>query len=112
MATARRGALWALLLLPGALAVYTAFHGGGFFAGTQGKVAVLLALILLLRFTVAENPFGGASAGLAVAGGALALLAGWILLSASWSDAPAAPCWSSTAPCSTSSRSRSSGRCR
>ena len=89
MATARRGALWALLLLPGALAVYTAFHGGGFFAGTQGKVAVLLALILLLRFTVAENPFGGASAGVAVAGGALALLAGWILLSASWSDAPA-----------------------
>src|SRR4051812_4515423 len=89
MATARRGALVALLLLPGALAVYTAFHGGGYFAGTQGKVAVLLALILLLRFTVAENPFGGASAALAVAGGALALLAAWILLSASWSDAPA-----------------------
>ena len=62
MATARRGALVALLLLPGALAVYTAFHGGGFFAGTQGKVALLLALILLLRFTVADNPFGGASA--------------------------------------------------
>jgi hypothetical protein len=89
MATARRGALVALLLLPGALAVYTAFHGGGYFAGTQGKLAVLLAVILLLRFTVAENPFGGASAALAVAGGALALLAAWILLSASWSDAPA-----------------------
>src|SRR4051812_17142183 len=89
MATARRGALVALLLLPGALAVYAAFHGGGFFAGTQGKLALLLALILLLRFTVAENPFGGASAALAVAGGSLALLAGWILLSASWSDSPA-----------------------
>jgi hypothetical protein len=89
MATARRGALVALLLLPGALAVYTAFHGGGFFAGTQGKLAVLLAVILLLRFTVAENPFGGAGAGLALAGGALALLAAWILASASWSDAPA-----------------------
>src|SRR5262245_17597924 len=44
MATARRGALVALLLLPGALAVYAAFHGGGFFAGTQGKLALLLAL--------------------------------------------------------------------
>ncbi len=89
MPTARRGALAALLLLPGILVVYTAFHGGGFFAGTQGLLAVVLALLLLLRFTVAENPFGGAGAGLAVGGGALALFCGWILLSASWSHAPA-----------------------
>src|SRR4051794_4938833 len=89
MPTARSAALGGLLLLPGVLTVYTAFHGGGFFAGTQGGLAVVLALLLLLRITLAEHPFAGAGRLLAVTAGCLALFAAWALLSASWSDAPA-----------------------
>ena len=89
MRTVRRLALAGLLLLPGAVTAYTAFHGGGFFAGTQAGLVVLFALLLLLRATLAEDPFAGASAPLAVAAGALTLLAGWTLASSTWSDAPA-----------------------
>lgn len=89
MTIVRRAAFTGLLLLPGGLVVYTAFNGGGFFAGTQGWLAVALALALLLRATLAENPFGGASRLLALAALALGGFAIWTLLSAGWSDAPA-----------------------
>ena len=79
----------ALLALPGVLTVYLAFNAGGYFADTQGLVAVLLAVVLVLRITVADEPFAGFSGPLAVALGALALYVVWTLGSALWSDAPA-----------------------
>jgi len=44
-----------LLLAPGALTVYLAFNSGGYFAGAISLVALLLALILLLRVVAAEH---------------------------------------------------------
>jgi hypothetical protein len=78
-----------LLALPGALTVYTAFNAGGYFAGTQGLLAAILAVLLLLRVTLAADPVGGAGRPLLVAAAALTLLGAWTLLSESWSDAPA-----------------------
>jgi hypothetical protein len=65
------------------------FHAGGFFPGTVGLVAFVLALTLVARLTTAATPFSGFSPALALASGALALFAVWILASAGWSDAPA-----------------------
>ena len=79
----------ALLLLPGALTVYFAFNAGGFFPGPPAFVAIVLTLILVVRITTAENPFGGFSWPLAVAAGALGIVCLWILLSSTWSDSPA-----------------------
>lgn len=80
-------ALW--LAVPGALTVYLAFNAGGFFVGTQGVVAALLAVLLILRVTLAEHPFRGLSVLGGVAIGALALFAVWSLISEGWSHAPA-----------------------
>ncbi|HEY1275206.1 MAG TPA: O-antigen ligase family protein [Thermoleophilaceae bacterium] len=77
------------LLLPGALVVYTSFSAGGYFAGTTAVAAVVVAVVLVLRLTLAERPFTGLSIPLAVAVGALALFAIWTLVSSSWSHAPA-----------------------
>ena len=73
-----------------ALAVWLGFSGGGFFAGTVGLVAALLAIGLAIWVTVAPRPFAALTRSLAAASGALALLAVWALVSASWSGAPAA----------------------
>ena len=89
MTAAGRLAHWALLLLPGALTIYLSFNGGGFFPNTQAFVALVLAIALMLRVALAEEPFAGFSRPLALAAGALALYAIWTLLSASWSDATA-----------------------
>jgi O-antigen ligase len=77
------------MLLPGALVLYLAFNAGGFFAGATGDAAVAVALVLVLRTTLAAEPFAGLSGPVAAAAGALALYAVWTLLSASWSEAPA-----------------------
>jgi hypothetical protein len=79
----------ALMLMPGALLVYLSFNGGGFFPGATGVATATLAAALILRTTLADQPFAGFSPGVAVAGGALAMLACWTLLSEAWSDAPA-----------------------
>ena len=86
---ARQLPIAALLALPGALTAYTGFQAGGFFAGTQGFLVVVLAIALVLWVTLAGNPLAGASPALAIAAGALALFAVWVLVSASWSDSPA-----------------------
>jgi O-antigen ligase len=78
-----------LLCLPGALTLYLAFNGGGFFAGEPARVAVLLALLLVLHLTLSERPQAGLSVSLVVAAAGLGLFAAWTLLSALWSDAPA-----------------------
>lgn len=78
----------AVLLLPGPLTVYLAFHAGGYFAGTQGELAVALAVLLIVRAALADGA-RPVCASLIVALAALALLAAWTLLSQDWSGAPA-----------------------
>src|SRR5918992_334677 len=79
----------ALLALPGAATVFFSFHTGGFFAGTTAFGAVVVALLLVLRVTLSEQPFAGVGAAVGVAVGALALYAVWALVSTLWSDASA-----------------------
>ena len=87
-AVAARASRGAILALPGALTLYFAFNAGGFFPNTPAFVAIVLALILVVRVTTADEPLAGFSWPLAVAAGALGLYALWILLSGIWSDAP------------------------
>lgn len=75
--------------VPGLLTVYFSFNAGGYMPGAPAFVAILLALLLVLRVTLVDEPFAGFSLPLAVATVALALYALWTLLSAGWSDAPA-----------------------
>src|SRR3954453_9924537 len=77
------------LTLPGVVTAWLGFRAGGFFPGQVGLVATVLALLLVLRITVAQRPFEGWSPALALGSGALAGFGAWILLSAIWSDAPA-----------------------
>ena len=84
-----RAGLAALLALPGALAIYFGFVGGGFFPATVAVGVVVVALTLVVRTTSAEHPFAGLSPALGVAAGALGLLAAWVLVSQEWSHAPA-----------------------
>jgi O-antigen ligase len=77
------------LLLPGALTLFLAFSGGGFFAGTTALVALVLAIALLLRSTLVVEPFAWPTGGFAVAAAGLALFAIWVLVSGAWSGAPA-----------------------
>ncbi len=51
--------------------------------------ALTLTVLLVLRITLAREPFAGWSLALGLASGALACLAVWILVSAAWSHAPA-----------------------
>ena len=83
--SARIGAA-ALLVLPGALAAYLGFTGGGFFVGGFSLVAALLAVLMVLRITLAERPFAGYSAISILAIALLALFAVWTLVSGAWSD--------------------------
>jgi len=71
----------ALLLLPGALVVYLAFNAGGFFPGATGIAAAALALVLVLRITLARDPFEGYGPRLAIAAGMLGLFGAWTLAS-------------------------------
>lgn len=88
MLDSRRVGGAALLLLPAALIIFFAFNSGGFYPGPPSYVAILLCIVLVLRVTMAGNPFDGAALGLALATGGLALYALLTLLSQIWSDAP------------------------
>ena len=77
------------LALPAALTLALAFLAGGFFPATVGLTAGLLCLLLVARITLAERPFAGWSAPLAVTAGAMALFCVWTLASSNWSNAPA-----------------------
>src|SRR3954451_23407304 len=78
-----------LLLVPGALTVYLAFNAGGFLPAAPGWVAGGLAVLLVLRITLAEQPFAGVSPWLVAALAFLGAYCVWVLLSGSWSDSPA-----------------------
>lgn len=84
-----RVAAMLLALLPGALVVYFAFEGGGFFAGSVGLVALVLTASLLVRVLVAEQPFAGSTRSHAIVVGVFAAYAAWTLASALWSNAEA-----------------------
>ena len=77
------------LTLAAAATAWLGFHAGGFFPGPVAVTALTFAGALVLRLTLARQPFGGWSLGLAVASGALAGFAVWILASSAWSHAPA-----------------------
>jgi hypothetical protein len=88
----RRAAPWAgvlLALLPAPLVVFLGFQSGGFLPGAIGLACVLLAIVLTVRITIGERPWGAVSAGFVAGAAALGLLAAWTLVSATWSDAPA-----------------------
>jgi hypothetical protein len=69
--------------------VWLGFNGGGFFPTAPAFVALGLAVFLLLRITLAEEPLAGVSPALVMVTAALAGLAAWVLASSAWSDAPA-----------------------
>jgi hypothetical protein len=79
----------ALMLLAPAAIVYLSFNAGGFFPSAPGYAAVVFALALILRTTLAARPFEGFSRTLAVALGALVLYGAWQLASTLWSHATA-----------------------
>jgi hypothetical protein len=85
----RRSGTVTLLMLPGLLAAALSFSAGGYFPGAPAAVAVLLAVALALRLTLAARPAEGLTPWVVVAGSAMALLAVWVLASAFWSGAPA-----------------------
>jgi O-antigen ligase len=79
----------AILALPGAMVLYFSFKAGGFFPAAPALVAIVLLLILVLRITLADDPFASFGWPVAVAVGAMSLFAIWTLASGGWSDAPA-----------------------
>jgi hypothetical protein len=79
----------ALMLLAPAAIVYLSFNAGGFFPSAPGYAAVVFALALILRTTLAARPFEGFSRTLAVPLGALVLFGAWQLASTLWSHATA-----------------------
>jgi hypothetical protein len=78
-------ALLALMLLPGALILYTGFNAGGYFPQTPAIVALIATQILLLRVTQARHPFAGFGLATVLASTALAAFAALTLASALWS---------------------------
>ena len=75
------------LPLAGALTAFLTFRAGGFFPDITAIAVLMLAIALLLRITLAADPFAGWSRAAAVAVLAAAGFASWTLLSATWSDA-------------------------
>jgi O-Antigen ligase len=82
---AERIALAALMLLPGALIVFTAFNAGGYFPATPAIVAVVLSQILLVRIMQAPHPFEGLAPITLLAIAALGCYSAMTLISALWS---------------------------
>lgn len=80
-------AITALMLLPGALIVFTGFNAGGYFPATPAIVCVVLTQILLVRILQARSPFEGFAPVTLVAVAALGLYTLMTLVSALWSHA-------------------------
>ena len=89
MQATRRLADAALSLFPAALVVWLSFSGGGFFPSATGVAAVAVAVVLVLRLTLAERPLDGLGRLGLAAIAALGLYTLWTLASTFWSDAPA-----------------------
>src|ERR1039457_4320867 len=88
MATrAERLAVTALMLLPGALIVFTGFNAGGYFPATPAIAAIVLTQILLVRIVQSRRPVGGFAPATLVAIAALGLYTLLPLASVLWSHA-------------------------
>ncbi|HEY2200401.1 MAG TPA: O-antigen ligase family protein, partial [Solirubrobacteraceae bacterium] len=80
-------AVTALMLLPGALVVFTGFNAGGYFPATPAVAAIVVSQILLVRVLQSRNPFEGLAPATLTAIAALSSYALETLLSAFWSHA-------------------------
>jgi hypothetical protein len=88
MAWSRQASWVAVLALPGAMLIYASFMAGGYFAGTPAALAVVAALVLVVRVASADDPLAGLSPAGILACSALAAFAVWTMASSIWSDAP------------------------
>lgn len=87
-----RGADWtgaAIVLLLGGLTVFLGFSGGGFFPAATALAALVLCGALVLRITLARDPFSGLSAAVGVPLALLVAFAVLTLASSGWSDSSA-----------------------
>jgi hypothetical protein len=75
------------LPLAGLLTVFLTFRAGGFFPDITAIAVLVLTVAIVLRITLAADPFGGWSRAGAVAVLAAAGFASWTLVSSMWSDA-------------------------
>jgi hypothetical protein len=75
------------LPLAGALTAFLTFRAGGFFPDITAIAVLVLTVAMLLRITVAADPFAGWSRAGAVAALAAVAFASWTLVSGAWSDA-------------------------
>ncbi len=80
-------AVTALMLLPGALVVFTGFNAGGYFPATPAVAAIVVSQILLVRVLQSRNPFEGLAPATLAAIAALGFYALLTLVSAFWSHA-------------------------
>ena len=87
VAETARFAMTALMLLPGALIIFTGFNAGGYFPGTPAIAAIVLTQILLVRIVRSRLPFEGLAPITLVAIAALGLYALMTLVSGFWSHA-------------------------
>jgi O-Antigen ligase len=74
---------------PAAFTAYLAFRSGGYFAGAPAIAAIILAVALVLRLMLADQPFEGFGPAMVCATVGLGGFAVWTLVSAFWSHAPA-----------------------
>jgi hypothetical protein len=82
--TARRAALRPVVVAVPAVTLALAFRAGGFFPAVTGLAAIAVAILLLLRVTLAAHPFAGWTRAAGAAALALASFASWTLASALW----------------------------
>jgi hypothetical protein len=75
------------LPLAGLLTAFLTFRAGGFFPDITALAVLVLTVAILLRITLAADPFGGWSRAGAVAVAGAAGFASWTLVSGTWSDA-------------------------
>jgi hypothetical protein len=75
------------LPLAGVLTAFLTFRAGGFFPDITALAVLVLTVAIVLRITVAADPFGGWSRPGAVVVLAAAAFASWTLVSGTWSDA-------------------------
>jgi hypothetical protein len=85
VAPERQLGITALMLLPGALIVYTGFSAGGYFPSMPAIAALVLTQVLIVRLLQARHPAEGFGASTLVAIGALGLYGALTLASALWS---------------------------